>query len=235
MKSIPGAVYTGLTMATLNSSPALYAANKGAGRIDVFDSSFNPVSLGVGAFAGAAVPAGLTPYNIQNIGGNLYVEYSGPMGSPGGFVAEFDPSGNLIRNINDSHLNAPWGIVMAPAGFGSFGDDLLIGNFNDGTINAFSPASGAFLGTLTDPFGNPISNPGLWALAFRDTSTPNANTGNNPNALFFTAGINNETHGLFGVIDPVPEPGTLATAGLVLLAALGYEFVRKRSATPGRS
>jgi uncharacterized protein (TIGR03118 family) len=179
-------------MGTMGGASVLFAANKATGKIDVFDSTFNPVTLPSTAFADSAVPTGLTPYNIQIVNGSLYVEYSGPRGSPGGFVAEFDTNGTLIQAIGDPHLNAPWAIVMAPSGFGDFGDDLLIGNFNDGMINAFNPSTGAFLGTLMDGSGHPIADPGLWALEFRNTSAPNANTGNNPNTLFFVAGINNE-------------------------------------------
>ena len=224
----PGA-YTGLTLGTMGGSPVLYAANKVTGKIDVFDSSFNPVSLPATAFANSAVPAGLTPYNIQIVGGNLYVEYSAARGAPGGFVAEFDANGTLIRNINDSHLNAPWGIAMAPAGFGDFGGDLLIGNFNDGMINAFDATTGAFSGTLMNAAGLPIANPGLWALEFRNTSTPNANTGNIPNSLFFVSGINNENDGLFGRIDPVPEPATAGLVGLLLLAGLSLQIRQRRA------
>jgi len=224
----PGA-YTGLTLGTMNGSPVLYAANKATGKIDVFDSSFNPVSLPASAFANSAVPTGLTPYNIQIVGGNLYVEYSGARGAPGGFVAEYDANGALIRNINDPHLNAPWGIAMAPAGFGDFGGDLLIGNFNDGMINAFDAGTGAYAGTLMNAMGQPIANAGLWALEFRNTSTPNANTGSNPNSLYFVAGINNEVDGLFGRIDPVPEPATVGSAGLLLLAGLSLQVRRRRA------
>ena len=223
------ASYTGLTMGTMGGANVLFAANKATGKIDVFDSSFNPVTLPTTAFADSAIPSGMTPYNIQIVNGNLYVEYSGPRGSPGGFVAEFDTNGVLIRNIGDSHLNAPWGIVMAPSGFGDLGGDLLIGNFNDGMINAFNPSTGAFLGTLMDASGHPIANPGLWALEFRNTSTPNANTGSNPNSLFFVAGINKEADGLFGRIDIVPEPATFGSVGLVLLAGLALGFRLRRS------
>lgn len=220
----PGGVYTGLTLGTMNGANVLFAANKATGKIDVFDSSFNPVSLPGTAFADAAVPSGLTPYNIQIVNGSLFVEYSGARGAPGGFVAQFDTNGNLIRNISDSHLNAPWGIVIAPVGFGDFGGDLLIGNFNDGMINAFTP-TGTFVGSLMDTSGHVIANPGLWALEFRNPVL-NANTGTNPNALFFVAGINNEADGLFGKLEPVPEPATIGSVGLVLLAAVSFRLRR---------
>jgi uncharacterized protein (TIGR03118 family) len=225
----PGAVYTGLTMGTLNGNSALFAANNASGKIDVFDSAFHPVSLSGTAFADASVPSGLTPYNVQNLGGNIYVEYAAARGLPGGFVAVFDANGNLLRNINDPHLNAPWGVAIAPAGFGDFGGDLLVGNFGDGTINAFNPTTGAFAGTLSDSAGNPIVNSGLWALEFRTPVAGNANTGSNPNSLFFTAGINGEADGLFGRLDPIPEPGTLGTVGLVLAGILSIAIVRKRA------
>jgi uncharacterized protein (TIGR03118 family) len=225
MHTTPGGSYTGLTLA----ANQLYAANKATGKIDVFDSSFNPVSLGSSAFVDAAAPVGLTPYDIQVIDGKLYVEYSGARGAPGGFVAVFDVNGNLLQNIGDSHLNAPWGITMAPLTFPGFGGDLLIGNFNDGMINAFDPSSGAFLGTLMDSPGHAIANPGLWALKFRDTSSPNANTGSDPNALFFVAGINHEADGLFGKITvaPVPEPASIQLLGILLLAGVSSKLLRR--------
>jgi uncharacterized protein (TIGR03118 family) len=199
-----GAVYTGLAQV----GSLLYAADTRNGKIDVFDSSFQKTTVS-GAFADPNVPAGLTPYNIQNVGGNLYVEYA-KKGSPGGFVGVFDANGNLTQNISDAHLDAPWGVTMAPATFGQFGGDLLIGNFGDGTINAFNPVTGAFLGTLSDVNGTPIVNSGLWSLQFR---SPASNF--DSNALFFTAGINGETDGLFGEIKTalVPEPSTLSMVG----------------------
>jgi len=206
-------------MGTTGTANVLFAANKATGKIDVFDSSFQPITLGPGAFSDPNVPAGMTPYNIQIVNGNLYVEYSGTRGAPGGFVAEFDTSGNLIRDIGDAHLNAPWGITMAPIGFGDFGGDLLIGNFNDGMINAFNPLTGGFVGTLLESNGTPFAEPGLWALEFRNTSSPNANTGSNPDALFFVAGINGERDGLFGVLTAVPEPASFELLGLAVLAA----------------
>jgi uncharacterized protein (TIGR03118 family) len=230
MATTTGGAYTGLAMGTVGVSNMLYAANKASGKIDVFDNTFHPVTLAGTPFADAAVPAGLTPYNIQNLGGNLYVEYSGPRGAPGGFVAIFDTSGKLLQNINDPHLDAPWGVALAPAGFGDFGGDLLVGNFGDGTIDAFNPATGAFAGVLKDSSGNPIVNSGLWALEFRTPVPGNANTGSDPNTLFFVAGINGEQDGLFGKLDPVPEPGTLATAGFILVGAFSLRVLRKRKA-----
>src|SRR5205085_2044963 len=112
------------------------------------------------------------------------------------------------------HLSSPWGITLAPPGFGMFGNDLLVGNFGDGTIDAFDPTSGAFLGQLLDPSGKPIANDGLWSLKFR------SGPGFDPNTLFFTAGINDEANGLFGALQPVPEPSTVILLGLGCLAIM---------------
>jgi uncharacterized protein (TIGR03118 family) len=204
-----GAVYTGLAQV----GSLLYAADTRNGKIDVFNSSFQKTTVS-GGFADASVPAGLTPYDIQNVGGKLYVEYA-KQGAPGGFVGVFDANGNLTQNISDAHLDAPWGVTMAPATFGQFGSDLLIGNFGDGRINAFNPVTGTFIGTLSDVNGAPIVNSGLWSLQFRSVSQPTFDT----NTLFFTAGINNEADGLFGQIQvATPEPGTLSMLALGLVA-----------------
>ncbi len=163
-----GAVYTGLALANNGSANFLYAANA-TGGIDVFDSNFKSVTLS-GSFLDPSLPKGFTPYNVQNIGGNLYVEYSDgrTTGAGLGVVSEFDANGHFMREVAaGGALDPPWGITMAPAGFGKFGGDLLVGNLGNGEINAFNPATGAFLGTLEDGSGNPIFNDGLWALAFR--------------------------------------------------------------------
>jgi uncharacterized protein (TIGR03118 family) len=231
----PGTVYTGLALGA--NAPFLYAATgAGGGRIDVFNGSFAPVNLGANAFKDPAVPAGLVPFNVQNIGGQIYVTYapaaradqiSAPEGV--GAVAIFDQNGNLVKTlIVDSKLASPWGIALAPPGFGEFGGDLLVGNFSfvASEINAFDPTTGAFLGTLRDPNGNPVGGApgsGLWALAFGI-----GGSNGSPNTLFFTNGLAGETHGLFGAINPatpVPEPGT---ASLCLLGGLGLIALRWR-------
>lgn len=217
------AVYTGLAMGTANSSTFLYAADTRNGKIDVLDSSFHKTTL-PGSFADSSIPAGFTPYNIQNVAGKLYVEYA-KRNAPGGFVDVFDTSGNLLQQIRDSHFNSPWGVTLASQGFGAFGNDLLIGNFGDGTIDVFNPTSGAFIAVLSNSVGNPIVNNSLWALNFRAQGS-----GFDPNTLFFSAGINNEADGLFGEIQVVPEPGTLGTAALVLAMGLIFGTVRKQRA-----
>ncbi len=205
-----GAVYTGLAVA----GNLLYAADMRNNRIDAFNNSFQPTTV-TGTFIDPNVAAGFTPYNIQNVGGKLYVEYA-RRNFPGGFVGVFDTNGILLQHISDAHLNSPWGITQAPAAFGSFGGDLLIGNFGDGTINAFTP-TGAFVGALSGPSGQPLVNSGLWSLNFRASGS-----GFDPNILFITAGINGERDGLFAAIQVVPEPATWTMlvfgAGALLLA-----------------
>jgi len=137
-----------------------------------------------------------------------------------GFIAVFDADGNLLQHISDSHLNSPWGVTIAPAGFGQFANALLVGNFGDGTIVAFDPVTGAYLGTLSNELGNPIVNDGLWAIGFR---APGSTF--DPNALYFTAGINGEADGLFGTIRPIPEPMTLSLLGIGVAASA---FARRR-------
>ena len=217
--------YTGLAIDA--TTERLYAANFATGNIDVYNSSFGSTMVS-GGFVDPNAMAGYAPYNIQEINGLLYVEYDevNAMGRPQagnglGYVDVFDTNGVLQKRlITGGALDAPWGITLAPAGFGNFGGDLLVGNFGNGEINAFNATSGAFVGTITDNSGNPIVNDGLWALDFRT-----GGAGVNPNALYFTAGINGEADGLFGSI-ATPEPGTWAL-GLAALTLLRY--VRRRS------
>jgi uncharacterized protein (TIGR03118 family) len=213
-----GAVYTGLAQV----GNVLYAADTKNGLIDVFNSSFQKISV-TGTFLDPGITAGFTPYNIQNVGGKLYVEYA-KRNSPGGFVGVFDANGNLLQQINDSHLNSPWGVTLAPAGFGQFGNDLLVGNFNDGMINAFDPITGNFIGTLSNQNGTPIVNSGLWDLSFRSVGS-----GFDPNTLFFTAGIDSEVDGLFGEIQVAPEPATLSSMLLALALGAGAVLRSRRS------
>lgn len=175
------------------------------------------------------MPAGYAPFNIRNLGGLLYVTYAlrdasghdDVAGAGNGFVDVFDTSGNLIRRVaSHGTLNSPWGLALAPAGFGEFSDDLLVGNFGDGRINAFDPITDSFLGQLTDTAGSPITIDGLWGLL-----VGNGGNGGNPDALYFTAGIAGEEHGLFGSLAAVPEPDTTLLAGLAVLALV---TVRKR-------
>lgn len=229
-----GSVFTGLAIGHNGSADLLYAANFSKNRIDVFGSNFAQTTL-PGGFTDPNLPAGYAPYNIQAVAGKLYVEYDKvdptthrPTTTPNtGIVDVYNMDGSLSQRLaTNNHLNSPWGITQAPAGFGSFGGDLLVGNFGDGTISAFDPTSGVFLGTLSDLAGHPIVNSGLWALNFRAPGS-----GFDPNALFFTAGINNEADGLFGEITAVPEPSTVGflVLGICAGALLG---LRARASRP---
>ena len=201
--SVTDAIYKGLAIASTGSGTFLYAADFHRGQIDVFDSSFNPVHLS-GSFSDRKIPRGYAPFNIQELGGLLYVAYAKQdadredevAGPSLGFVDVYSTSGHLLRHlIQRGQLNAPWGLVLAPAGFGRFGGALLVGNFGDGRINAYKPATGKLLGRLRDEDGSPIEIDGLWALRFGNGVT------GNPTTLLFTAGIDDEQHGLFGAIE----------------------------------
>jgi uncharacterized protein (TIGR03118 family) len=218
-----GAVFTGLAIANNAGANLLYAADFANARIDVFNGGFGQTTV-PGGFADATVPVGYSPYNIQNIAGRLYVEYAKvdplthlPTTTPNtGVVDVFDLNGNLLQRLaTNTHLNSPWGVTQAPAGFGDLAGDILVGNFGDGTISAFDPVSLLFEGTISGPSGAPLVNSGLWALNFRAPGS-----GFDPNTLFLNAGINGEADGLFAEIQVVPEPGTflmLALAGIPLV------------------
>ena len=226
--STAGAVYTGLAQATKSGSTYIYAASV-TGQIHVFDSSWSEVSTFVGKFSDPNLPTGLTPFNIKTVGSNLYVTFAAltPTGAPlpGGVVDEFDSSGNLLKRIaTGGPLAAPWGITLAPAKFGSFSNDLLIGNFGNGEILAYDPLTDAFLGTLNGANGQPLVNSFLWAL---ETRTGGSNV--NLDAVYFTAGINHEQDGLFGEITatPTPEPATIFGTAFGMLAFVLLKFRRE--------
>jgi len=201
--SVPDAIYKGLAIADTAAGTFLYAADFHSARIDVFDSNFNLVHL-PGSFADPGIPQGFAPFNVQEIGGVLYVAYAKQdadaedevAGPSLGFVDAYSTNGQLLRHlIERGQLNAPWGLALAPAGFGRFSGALLVGNFGNGRINAYDPGTGEFLGRLRHEDGSPIQIEGLWALRFGNGVT------GNPTTLLFTAGIDDEAHGLFGAIE----------------------------------
>jgi uncharacterized protein (TIGR03118 family) len=203
-----GAVYKGLALSAGGNGSLLYATDFHNNRIDVWDNTFTRVTLGAGAFTDPSLPKGFAPFGIQAINGNVYVTYAKQdaaahddvQGKGLGYVDVFDPNGNLIDRVTSKGpLNAPWGLALAPAGFGEFSNSLLVGNFGDGRINAFDLATGESLGPLKGMDAKPIVIDGLWGLAFG-----NGFAGQPVNTLYFTAGSNGEADGLYGRIDPIP-------------------------------
>ena len=190
------AVYTGVTVATNGSAQDVYVANANGG-IEVYDVNFNPVTLAPGAFTDPNIPAGFTPFGIQAVGKRVYVTYSPAEPATGGYVVAYNAAGTrVLRLQNGAWFNEPWGIAQAPATFGFFSNALLVGNKGSGQIAAFSPSTGAYLGTLNDAAGQPLTNSGLWGLSFGSGSVQSGPA----NVLYFNAGILNEQHGLFGAI-----------------------------------
>ncbi|HVJ74268.1 MAG TPA: TIGR03118 family protein [Casimicrobiaceae bacterium] len=198
----PGSIYTGVALSGNGTVNRLYAADFFGGKIDVYSNAFAPTSV-PGGFVDASIPEGYGPFNVTAIQGNLYVA-SAKIGDRGvdrgagrGFVRVFDTDGFLVdRGLSRGHLNAPWGIALAPAGFGRFSNRLLVGNFGDGVINAYDAASGGFVGSLRTGAGKPERIDGVWAIAFG-----NGVRGQHTDALFFAAGVADETHGVYGRID----------------------------------
>lgn len=215
------AIYKGLAIGTSASGPTLYAADFHNGVINAFDTNFSPTSL-AGSFNDPNLPAGYAPFNIQALNGSLYVAYAlqdankedDVPGDGNGFVDVFDMDGNLQKRlISGGELNSPWGLAIAPSGFSILGGDLLVGNFGNGWINVYNPTTGEFIDSLYDISGNPLAIDGLWALTFG-----NGGLGGDANTLYFTAGPNDETDGLFGSLQNVPEPATMTLLGLAGIA-----------------
>ncbi|HEY9291800.1 MAG TPA: TIGR03118 family protein [Microlunatus sp.] len=200
-----GAVYKGLALVHSTTGPLLLAANFGANRIDVFDGQFNPVAA-PGRFADRFLPSGYAPFNVAAVGGRVFVTYAlrdaaheDDVAGPGhGFVDVYANSGRfLYRFATRGVLNSPWGMTIAPPSFGRFAGELLIGNFGDGRIHAFDPRSGRVLGTLRSTSGRPLQIDGLWALLVGD------DVAGGPDSVWFSAGPDDEQHGLLGLLQPV--------------------------------
>jgi uncharacterized protein (TIGR03118 family) len=213
-----GAVYKGATIAQMKAGGPffLYVANFRLGRIEVYDTKFKPVDLddadndhGDQAFTDREIPSGFAPFNVQEVNGNLYVTYAKQNASkhddfdfPGlGFVDKFSPAGKRLQRLEQGPwLNAPWGVAIAPANFGFFSNHLLIGSAGSGQIAVYDVDSGRFDGLLRDASGHALQNDRLWALRFG-----NGQAAGPSNWLFFTAGISDEAHGLFGFFTPADK------------------------------
>jgi uncharacterized protein (TIGR03118 family) len=195
-----GAVYKGLAIGTTTDGTFLYAANFRNDSVDVFNSNFDLVK----SFTDPTVPIGYAPFNVQVLDGKLFVTFAKQdasrhdqvVGAGLGFVDEFDLNGRKIERVaSHGPLSAPWGVAIAPSGFGEFSNDLLVGNFGDGTISVFSRTD-QFLGKLDRPNGKPFHETDLWGLMA------------NGNNILFTAGLANEAHGLFGSLSATSSPGS---------------------------
>jgi uncharacterized protein (TIGR03118 family) len=227
-----GSIFKGAAYATIGTNSYLYAADFGHGAIDVFKG--NVAAPGVtGTFTDAALPSGYVPFNVQALDGSLFVTYARrdgdsrdeTAGAGFGFVDRYDLQGNLLGRVaSGGVLDAPWGLAIAPSSFGALAGSLLVGNFGDGHISAYDLATDSFLGQLDAANGQTLAIDGLWAL-----SVGNGAGAGSIDALYFTAGPGGESHGVFGVMQAVPEPASMGlfAAGLLLL---GRGLVRR----PGR-
>jgi uncharacterized protein (TIGR03118 family) len=213
-----GSKYTGLGIFTQSSgSTFLLGANFGLGTVDVYDSNYKINTTAFpGGFKDAKLPSGYAPFGIQQIGNMIYVSYAQQPTSPGpevdgaglGQVDVFDNTGTLVRTLVGvgGVLNAPWGMAVAPSGFGSFGGDILVGDFGDGRIYAFDPNSGQMVGSLMDSITNaPVRIPGLWGLAFGNNAFSQSST-----SLYYAAQPDHKAQGLYGSI-AVPSATTSST------------------------
>jgi uncharacterized protein (TIGR03118 family) len=219
------AVYKGAALVTVGVDAYLLSANFHSGNIDVFKGTQGSPDL-AGKFTDPGLPSGFAPFNIQLLDGKIYVAYAmkgagkdEQTGAGLGFVSVFDTQGNFLGRVASvGTLNAPWGLAIAPQSFGSFAGDLLVGNFGDGTINAFDLNTNSFVGQLTGVDGKVLSIDGLWGL-----TVGNGVGAGSTDSIYFSAGPGDETHGVFGVLSVVPEP----SAVILGLIAIGMFAARK--------
>ncbi|MEO7702624.1 MAG: TIGR03118 family protein [Opitutus sp.] len=202
------AIYKSLAIGNVNGANYLYAANFLAGTVEVFNGAFNEVHFGADAFRDWSLPGGYAPFNVQRIGNRLYVTYAKQdeegidevAGHGRGYVNAYSLDGVLQLRLHTGYwMNAPWGVALAPANFGRFSNLLLVGQFGSGQIAAFDPMTGHFRGLLRGAPSRPLKIDGLWALSFGNGAAAGP-----VNTLYFTAGPDEETHGLFGSIAPLP-------------------------------
>ena len=201
------AVFKGLALDPLASGTELLAADVANARIDAFNKDFAPVPTST-KFRDPAIPAGYAPFNVQALRGHIYVTYGKQnkaktnvvAGSGLGYVDEYSYAGALVDHLisggSGSPLDEPWGMALAPKGFGSFAGMLLVGNLGNGWINAFNPKTGAYAGALDDSSGTPLVIPGLWGLRVGDSAF------GGDRALIFSAGPDGYSDGLIGVLTP---------------------------------
>jgi uncharacterized protein (TIGR03118 family) len=212
VNTMSASVFKGVAVAsvadpTLGSLNFLYVADFRKGHVNVYDTNFHRVPLGGDAFEDERIPRGFAPFNVQNIGGNLYVAFAQQDsekhdevdGAGLGYVDVFSPTGRLLLRLQSGQwFNAPWGIAQASGDFGAYSHDILVGQFGSGEILAFDPVTGRYKGNLFNATNAPIMIDGLWGLAF------GSGGGSGPaNSLYFAAGPGGEQHGLFGTITPV--------------------------------
>jgi uncharacterized protein (TIGR03118 family) len=214
-------VLKGATIAEAGDARFLYVADFKDGKIKIYNTNFEQVWFYPCSFVDPSLPPGFAPFNVQNIGGNLYVAFAkqddnkqDEVSGPGlGFVDVFSPHGFLLMRLESGDwFNAPWGLALAPSDFGSTSHKLLVGQFGSGEILIFDPVTGRFKGKLNDQNNNAIQIQGLWAISFgsgtvNGTEAPTPAPSGPANTLFFTAGVNEEAGGLFGTL--TPEPGDL--------------------------
>jgi uncharacterized protein (TIGR03118 family) len=254
-QSASGAVYKGLALGSAGGANFIYATNFRSGAIDVFDKNFALHSFFAGQFIDPNAPAGFAPFDVKNINGVLFVTYAkqdaarhDDVAGPGnGFIDEFDTSGHFLGRFASgtaaggklTALNSPWGMAIAPTGFGKFGGALLVGNFGDSHISAFDLRTGRFLGQLQAGNGQPLvlnggfqgpNTKGLWGIAFG-----NGQGGAGTNTLFFASGINDESDGLFGKVNATAagdDPATALGGGNLLMSAAPNTAAQTGTAAP---